>query len=45
MEYKINDLTDSQREVEVTLPYDEIKKDIETEVQKQTKNVRRCSRV
>ena len=39
MEYKINDLTDSQREVEVTLPYDEIKKDIETEVQKQTKNI------
>ncbi|MDO8550256.1 MAG: trigger factor [Ignavibacteria bacterium] len=39
MEYKINDLTDSQREVEVTLPYDEIKKEIETEVQKQTKKI------
>ena len=39
MEYKINDLTQSEKEVEVTVPYDEIKKEIETEVQKQTKKI------
>jgi len=39
LEYKINDITDSEREVEVTLPYDEIKNDIKTEVKKQTKNL------
>jgi len=39
LEYKINDITDSEREVEVTFPYDEVKKDLETEVQKQTKNI------
>lgn len=39
MEFKINDLTESEKEVEVTLPYDEIKKEIETEVLKQTKKI------
>ncbi len=39
MEYKVNELTDSQREVEVTLTYDEIKKELQAEVQKQTKNI------
>ncbi len=39
MEYKINDLTQSEKEVEVTLPYVEIKKEIETEVLKQTKKI------
>ncbi len=39
MEYKINDLTESEKEVEVTLPYNEIKKEIETEVLKQTKKI------
>ncbi len=39
MEYKIIDLTESEKEVEVTLPYDEIKKEIESEVLKQTKNI------
>ena len=39
MEYKIIDLTESEKEVEVKLPYDEIKKEIESEVLKQTKNI------
>ncbi len=39
MEYKINDISLSEREVEITLTYDEIKNDVETEVKKQTKNI------
>jgi trigger factor len=39
LEYKIIDLTESEKEVEVTLPYDEIKKEIESEVLKQTKKI------
>ena len=39
MEYKIIDLTESEKEVEVTLAYDEIKKEIESEVLKQTKKI------
>ena len=39
MEYKINDLSLSEKEVEITLAYDEIKNDVETEVKKQTKNI------
>ena len=39
MEYKINDLSVSEKEVEVTFNYDEIKADIETEVKKQTKKI------
>jgi trigger factor len=39
LEHKINELTDSEKEIEVTLKYDEIKKDVEQEVLKQTKNI------
>ncbi len=39
MEYKINDISLSEREVEITLTYDEIKNDVENEVKKQTKNI------
>jgi len=39
LEYKIIDLTESEKEVEVKLPYEEIKKEIESEVLKQTKNI------
>ncbi len=39
MEYKINDLSISEKELEVTYPYDEIKTNIENEVKKQTKNI------
>ncbi|MCL5028815.1 MAG: trigger factor [Bacteroidetes bacterium] len=39
MEYKVNDLSLSEKEVEITLAYDEIKNEVETEVKKQTKNI------
>ena len=39
MEFKVNDLSLSEREVEVTLTYDEIKTDLEKEVKKQSKNI------
>jgi len=39
LDIKINDLSLSEKEVEVTASYDEIKKDIESEVLKQTKKV------
>jgi len=39
LEVKINDINTSERELEVTLKYDEIKSDIETEVQKQSKKI------
>ena len=39
MEYKIKDLTESEKEVEVTLPYEEIKKEIESEVLKQSRSI------
>lgn len=39
MEFKINDLNASSKEIEVTLPYDEIKSDIDSEVKKQTKEI------
>ncbi len=39
MEYKINDLSVSEKELEVTYAYDEIKSNIENEVKKQTKNI------
>ncbi len=39
MEYKINELNSSEKEVEMTFAYDEIKSAIETEVRKQTKNI------
>ena len=39
MELKVNDLSLTEKEVEVTFTYDEVKTDIETEVRKQTKNI------
>ena len=39
MEFKINDVNTSEKELEVTFTFDEIKKDLETEVQKQTKKL------
>ncbi|MGE5846416.1 MAG: trigger factor family protein, partial [Ignavibacteria bacterium] len=39
MEFKIIDINTSEKEVEVTLSYEEIKKDIESEVLKQTKKI------
>jgi trigger factor len=39
LEFKIKDITTSEKEVEVTLTYEEIKKDIESEVIKQTKKI------
>ena len=39
MEYKINDLSITEREVEITFAYDEIKTDVESEVTKQTKKI------
>lgn len=39
MEYKINELSLSEKEIEVTLAYDDIKNDIESEVKKQSKNI------
>ncbi len=39
MDVKINDVNASERELEATFKYDEIKSDIETEVQKQTRKI------
>ena len=39
MEYKINDISLTEREIEISLPFDEIKTDVETEVKKKTKTV------
>ncbi len=39
MDYKVNELSLTEKEVEVTFTYDEVKSDIETEVRKQTKNI------
>jgi trigger factor len=39
LEYKINDISLTEREIEITLPFDEIKTDVETEVKKQTRNI------
>ncbi len=39
MEFKINDLSLTEREVEITYAYDEIKTDVESEVRKQTKKI------
>ncbi len=39
METKINELTKSEREIEVTLSFDEIKSDILTEVKKQARKI------
>lgn len=39
MDVKINDINTSEKELEATFRYDEIKSEIETEVQKQTKKI------
>ena len=39
MEFKVIDISSSEKEVEIKLQYDEIKKDIEEEVKKQTKKI------
>ena len=39
MEFKINDVNTSEKELEATFTFDEIKKDLETEVQKQSKKL------
>ncbi len=39
MEVKVNDVSVSEKELEVTLSYDEIKSDIENEVKKRSKNI------
>jgi trigger factor len=39
LEVKVNEISTSENEIEVTMPYDEIKSDIENEVKKQTKNI------
>jgi trigger factor len=39
LEFKINELSASSKEIEVTLAYDEIKSDIDSEVKKQTKEI------
>ena len=39
MEYKINDISLTEREIEVSLPFDEIKTNVEIEVKKQTKSI------
>lgn len=39
METKVNDLNTSEKELEVTLSYSEIKDDIDSEVKKRTKNI------
>jgi trigger factor len=39
LEVKINEISASENEVEVTMTYDEIKPDIESEVKKQTKKI------
>lgn len=39
MEYKVNNISQSEKEVEVTLSYDEIKSEIDSEVKKQTSKI------
>ena len=39
MEYNVNEINASEKEVEIKLSYDEIKESIENEVKKQTKNI------
>jgi len=39
MEFNVVDLNSSEKEVEIKLQYDEIKKEIEEEVKKQTKKI------
>ena len=39
MDLKVNDISQSEKEVEVTLSYDEIRTEIESEVKKQTSKI------
>ncbi len=39
MEYQVNEINASEKEVEIKLSYDEIRESIENEVKKQTKNI------
>jgi len=39
LEFKVNDISQSEKEVEVTLSYDEIRNDIDLEVKKQTTKI------
>jgi trigger factor len=39
MEYNVNELNSSEKEVEIKLQYEEIKKDIDDEVRKQAKSI------
>ena len=39
MEFKVNDISQSEREVEVTLTYDEIRNEIDSEVKKQASKI------
>ena len=39
MEFVVNDISQSEKEVEVTLNYDEIKNEIDTEVKKQSRDI------
>ena len=39
MEFKVNDISQSEKEVEVTLSYDEIRSEIDSEVSKQTTKI------
>ena len=39
MDFKVNEISSSEKEVEVTLTYEEIKDELDTEVNKQTKNI------
>ncbi|MCW8805720.1 MAG: trigger factor family protein, partial [Ignavibacteriaceae bacterium] len=39
MEFKVNDISQSEKEVEVTFSYDEIRSEIDSEVKKQTSKI------
>ncbi len=39
MEFKVNDISQSEKEVEVTISYDEIRSEIDSEVKKQTTKI------
>ena len=39
MEYNVNEISMSEKEIEITLKYDEIKSDIDEEIKKQSKKL------
>ncbi len=39
MELNVKELSASEKEIEISLKFDDVKTDIETEVKKQTKNI------